>query len=68
MTFGNVEQNFAVSTTKLFEASLNWWKAYRPRAYTLSQHLDDPHINMKTKADRELATEIVTILRNEVME
>lgn len=68
MTFGNVEQNFAMSTTKLFEASLKWWGGFRPKGFTVIQHLENPHINMRAKEDRELATEIAFILRNEVLE
>jgi hypothetical protein len=68
MTFGRVEYNYSIFTTKLFEVSLKWWKTYRPKGFTLSQHLENPCINMKRKEDRELAKEIATILRDEGIE
>lgn len=68
MTFGNVEQNFAISTSKLFDSAFLWWSTFRPKGFTLLQHLENPHINMRRKKDKELATEIAAILRNEVLE
>lgn len=68
MTFGNVQQNFAVSNAALFIAALKWWEMHRPCSYTLEEHLANPEINIPEEEGKKLGIEIALILRTEVME
>lgn len=62
--FGNVQPNFDITTTPLFEKAVAWWEGYRPCAYTLEKHLARPGINIPDTAGQELAIEIASILKN----
>jgi hypothetical protein len=65
--FGNVQQNFAVSNTALFEAAVKWWESKRPDRWTLEQHLKSPTVNCG-EAGECLAKEIAKIITSEMHE
>ena len=65
--FGNVQQNFAVSNTALFEAAVKWWESKRPCGWTLERHLENPTAN-RSGAEKQLAKEIAKILILEMRE
>lgn len=62
--FGNVQPNFAIETTPLFEKAVKWWDMHCPCAYTRKQHIANPGINIPDKEGRELGIEIAKILKD----
>jgi len=65
--FGNVQQNFAVSNTALFEAAVKWWESKRPDGWTLERHLKNPTVN-RSGAEERLAKEVAKIIISEMRE
>ena len=39
----------------LRKAAYLWWKSKRPIEWNTKHHLENPHINLVTKAERDLA-------------
>jgi len=62
--FGNVQPNFDIIATPLFENAMKWWEMYRPCAYTYEQHLKNPTINQTDETGKRLALEIANILKD----
>ena len=66
--FGNVQQNFAVSNTALFEAAVKWWESKRPNGWALERHLKNPTVNCNGLTERRLAKEIKNIITLEMQD
>lgn len=45
----------APHASKVRAAILRWWKGARPVAWTVAQHVANPHVNLSTKRERDLA-------------
>ena len=45
------------------EAAVKWWSGYRPCAWTLDEHLDNPTINCSTDTEHTLATAVGQLVR-----